>query len=160
AYTYYDPDPQIVEALVFLVDHYGVRFGFTNIYVWQHFLSQIGVESGGLNVLQENLNYSAQRLLEVFPSYFSRNDPSKKNPDNYAHKPKKIANLVYANKIGNGNVASGDGYRFRGRGIIQLTGRANYRAFTNFYDDFFSNTLNFVHNPDLVASNLRVAVMT
>ncbi len=86
------------------------------------FLAQVHVETGGLKVLVENLNYSAVRLVEVFPKYFKSKEMA------YAHerKPEKIANRVYANRMGNGDEASGDGWRYRGRGGIQLTGFYNY----------------------------------
>jgi putative chitinase len=90
------------------------------------FLAQIGHESAGLSVMKENLNYRADRLAVVFPKYF-RNV----NPANYAHNQEAIANRVYANRMGNGDEASGDGYRYRGRGFIQLTGYNNYSSFAN-----------------------------
>lgn len=90
------------------------------------FLAQIGHESGGLSVVQENLNYRAERLAVVFPKYFKD-----VNTSEYAHNPEKIANRVYASRMGNGNEASGDGYKFRGRGLIQLTGHNNYASFAS-----------------------------
>jgi putative chitinase len=90
------------------------------------FLAQIGHESGGLSVVQENLNYRAERLAVVFPKYFKGIDTSE-----YAHNPEKIANRVYANRMGNGDEESGDGYKFRGRGLIQLTGHNNYASFAS-----------------------------
>lgn len=93
----------------------------------QHYLAQIAHESGELNNIEENLNYSADRLLVVFPKYFNRGNVSE-----YARNPKKIGNRVYANRMGNGNEASGDGYNYRGRGIIMLTGRSNYEAYKRY----------------------------
>lgn len=93
------------------------------------FIAQIGHESASLSRIEENLNYSASRLLEVFPSHF---DPASARA--YARQPKRIANRVYANRIGNGPERSGDGYRYRGRGLIQITGRANYRAIGGWLD--------------------------
>ena len=90
------------------------------------FLAQVGHESGGLSVVQENLNYRAERLAVVFPKYFKGIDTSE-----YAHNPEKIANRVYANRMGNGDEESGDGYKFRGRGLIQLTGHNNYASFAS-----------------------------
>lgn len=87
------------------------------------FLAQIGHESGGLTHFHENLNYKADRLAQIFPKYFRNVDTSE-----YAHNPAKIANRVYADRMGNGSEDSGDGYKFRGRGAIQLTGRSNYIA--------------------------------
>lgn len=88
------------------------------------FLAQIGVESGQLRRTSENLNYSASRLTEVWPSRF----PTIASATPYAHNPEKLANHVYANRNGNGNEASGDGWKYRGGGLMQTTGRANYRS--------------------------------
>lgn len=90
-----------------------------------HFLAQVLHESGKLTCVEENLNYSAEALLRVFPSYFTPAQASE-----YARKPPLIGSRVYANRMGNGDEASGDGYRYRGRGLIQLTGKNNYRAFS------------------------------
>lgn len=91
------------------------------------FLAQVAHESGEFKHTQENLNYSADGLLKVFPKYFKD-----KNPNDYARNPQKIANLVYSNRMGNGDENSGDGYKFRGRGYIQLTGRDNYLKFLKY----------------------------
>ena len=88
------------------------------------FLAQVGHESGGLRTIKENLNYSADRLKVIFPKYFRGVDTTQ-----FAKNPAKIANRVYANRMGNGDEASGDGYRYCGRGLIQLTGKSNYQAF-------------------------------
>ena len=88
------------------------------------FMAQIGHESGGLKFVEENLNYRADRLPVIFPRYFKDVDPNL-----YARNPEKIANRVYANRMGNGPEASGDGWRYRGRGLIQLTGHDNYARF-------------------------------
>lgn len=88
------------------------------------FLAQVAVESGELKHREENLNYSAQRLLQVFPRHFVGVDVN-----HYARSPQRIANRVYANRMGNGPESSGDGWEYRGRGFIQLTGKDNYRAF-------------------------------
>ena len=89
-----------------------------------HFLAQIGVESGWLRRVEENLTYSAVRLTQVWPRRF----PTIEIATPYAGHPERLANLVYADRMGNGPPASGDGYRFRGRGLKQLTGRRNYEA--------------------------------
>ena len=88
------------------------------------FLAQISVESGDLRDTVENLNYSAQRLTQVWPRRF----PTLASAQPYEHNPEALGNHTYASRIGNGDEASGDGYRFRGRGLMQVTGRANYRA--------------------------------
>lgn len=86
------------------------------------FLAQVGHESAQLNLVEENLNYSAQALRKVFPKYFR----TPQEASSYAHHPERIANRVYANRMGNGSEESGDGWKFRGRGLIQITGRDNY----------------------------------
>jgi putative chitinase len=88
------------------------------------FLAQLAVESGELNRMEENLNYSAKGLMKTWPKRF----PTVQKAEEYAKKPEKIANHVYADRLGNGDEASGDGWRYRGRGLIQLTGRGNYRS--------------------------------
>ncbi|MET0340236.1 MAG: glycoside hydrolase family 19 protein [Polyangiales bacterium] len=92
-----------------------------------HFLAQVLYESGNLARVVENLNYSAARLREVFPTRFTPAQAAA-----YANQPMRIGNKVYADRLGNGSEKSGDGYRFRGRGLIQLTGRANYASFSAF----------------------------
>jgi len=90
-----------------------------------HFLSQCGHESGGFKLTKENLNYSAKGLMGIFKKYF----PTEAKAKLYERKPEKIANVVYSNRMGNGDEASGDGAKYCGRGFIQLTGKTNYQAF-------------------------------
>jgi putative chitinase len=91
------------------------------------FLAQCGHESGDFLFLQENLNYKAESLMRVWPKYFPNMDVA----NQYAHKPEKIANRAYANRMGNGAEATGDGWAHCGRGLIQLTGKSNYQAFAD-----------------------------
>jgi putative chitinase len=91
------------------------------------FLAQCGHESSDFNILKENLNYSAQGLMLTWPKRF----PNTTIANQYARKPEKIANKVYSNRLGNGPEISGDGWKYRGRGAIQLTGKANYQEFAN-----------------------------
>lgn len=93
-----------------------------------HFFAQCSHETGGFKVFEENLNYSRDALYRVFSKYF----PSNELLNSYAKRPEAIANRVYANRIGNGDEASGDGWRYRGRGALQLTGKANYRSFEKY----------------------------
>lgn len=86
------------------------------------FLAQVGHESAQLNRIEENLNYSAQALRKVFPKYFR----TPQEASSYAHHPERIANRVYAGRMGNGSEEGGDGWKYRGRGLIQITGRDNY----------------------------------
>jgi len=95
----------------------------------EHFTAQIAHESGQLRKMQEGMSYSAQRLMEVWPSRF----PTRAIADAYAHRPEAIANKVYANRMGNGNEASGDGWRHRGAGLIALTGRANQERCAKYF---------------------------
>lgn len=94
------------------------------------FLGQTAHESGGFVFIRENLNYRAETLLRVFPKYFK----SITIANQYAHRPQLIANRVYANRMGNGPESSGDGYRYCGRGLIQLTGKSNYQDFADSID--------------------------
>lgn len=87
------------------------------------FLAQVAHESGRFTVIEENLNYRADRLTAVFPRHFIQQEAQA-----YARQPARIANRVYSGRLGNGDEASGDGWRFRGRGLIQITGRDNYHA--------------------------------
>lgn len=106
------------------------------------YLAQTLHESNYLKATEENLNYSADGLLKTFPKYFNA-----ETAQTYARNPQKIANKVYANRMGNGNEASGDGWKYRGRGYIMLTGRSQYAAFSR-YD---LCTANVLANPDLVS---------
>ena len=118
------------------------KFGIDGPLRLSHFLSQCAHESGNFKFLKENLNYSADGLRKIFPKYF----PTIEAANKYARQPEKIANKVYGNRMGNGDEASGDGFKFRGRGYIQLTGKDNYAAFDKFVDD------DIMANPDLVAT--------
>ena len=109
-----------------------------------HFFAQISHETGEFTLFEENLNYSKEGLLKTFGKYFNETTAAQ-----YARNPEKIANRVYANRMGNGDEASGDGWRFRGRGAIQLTGRFNYQKFAEYMSD-----LMIVKEPDRVKNEL------
>ena len=111
-----------------------------------HFFAQTAHETGGFKAFSENLNYSADGLNKIFPKYFKN---AGRDANAYARNPEKIANVVYASRMGNGDEASGDGWKFRGRGALQLTGKANYQAFS----DYLKNPA-IMTNPDLVANEL------
>ncbi len=104
------------------------------------FLSQIAHESGQFKSREENLNYSAQGLLNVFGKYF----PTKEMAERFERNPSMIANKVYANRMGNGTEESGDGYKFRGRGFIQLTGKSNYQQFANDHQMTIEEAVSFL----------------
>jgi putative chitinase len=118
------------------------KFGISNANRLSHFLSQVAHESGNFKFVNENLNYGAKGLLSIFKKYF----PTEALAKAYERQPQKIANKVYASRMGNGDEASGEGFKFRGRGYIQLTGKNNYKAFSDFIGE------DCVANPDLVAT--------
>ena len=111
-----------------------------------HFLAQCGHESGGFKATQENLNYSADGLKKIFPKYFPGNIA-----ESYARNPEKIASKVYGGRMGNGGEETKEGYKFRGRGYIQLTGKDNYSSFAKSIGE------DTVANPDLVATKYALA---
>lgn len=114
-----------------------------------HFLAQIIHESGHFKYKSENLNYSAKALRSVFGKYFKTDAIA----NEYARKPEKIANRVYANRMGNGDEASGDGWKYRGRGLIQLTGKCNYDACGK------AVGLDLLGNPDLLTESAEASVL-
>ena len=136
--------PQIV---IDSIPEVAIKFGINTPLRVAHFLAQCGHESGGFKVTSENLNYSAKGLRGIFKKYF----PTDAIANAYQRNPQKIANKVYANRMANGSEASGDGYKFRGRGYIQLTGKENYTAFGK------SIGVDIPNNPDLVASAYALA---
>lgn len=107
------------------------------------FIAQIAHESMNLRATKENLNYSAQGLLKVFPKYFTPQSAA-----SYARNPEKIANKVYANRMGNGPEESGDGWRYRGRGLIQLTGKENHTNFANDMGMTLDESLEYLDTPE------------
>lgn len=134
-----------LQALVQIADT-ATKFNITNTLRLAHFLSQCSHESGGFRATRENLNYSPERLKQVFPKYFPGN-----LSDSYANDPARIGSRIYANRMGNGDEASGEGYLFRGRGYIQLTGKDNYTRFAGYIGE------DTVANPDLVATKYALA---
>ena len=132
----------IPDAVIQMIPDTAAKFQINTPLRLAHFLAQCGHESGGFRLTQENLNYSAKGLNGIFKKYF----PTEAAAASYARNPQKIANKVYGNRMGNGDEASGDGFKFRGRGYIQLTGKDNYTAFgKSIGEDICSN-------PDKVAS--------
>ena len=131
----------IPDSVIAQIPDTAAKFNITNTLRLAHFLAQCGHESGNFKAVSENLNYSADGLKKIFPKYF----PGALN-ESYARNPQKIANRVYSSRMGNGDEASGEGFKFRGRGYIQLTGKSNYSSFDKFVDD------DILANPDLVAT--------
>lgn len=118
------------------------RFNITTNNQKAMFIGQCSHECGNFRILEENLNYKAATLMKLWPKRF----PTQEIANAYDRNPKKIANMVYASRMGNRDESSGDGYRFRGRGCIQLTGHANY------FHCGKALGVDFVANPDLVAT--------
>ena len=133
----------IPDSVIAMIPEVASKFEINTPLRLAHFLAQCGHESGGFKLTQENLNYSAKGLAGIFKKYF----PTEAAATPYARQPQKIANKVYANRMANGSEASGDGYKFRGRGYIQLTGRDNYTQFGKAIGEDIAS------NPDAVSSN-------
>jgi len=131
----------VPDSVISQIPDTAAKFGISNVLRLCHFLAQCSHESGGFKAVSENLNYSADGLKKTFGKYF----PGNLN-ESYARQPEKIAARVYGNRMGNGDEASKDGWKYRGRGYIQLTGKSNYEAFDKFVDD------DIINNPDLVAT--------
>lgn len=124
-------------------------FGIDTRLRLAHFLAQCAVESSEFELVQENLNYSADRLQVVFGKYF----PTLALATKYQQNPEMIASRVYGGRMGNGNESTREGYKFRGRGYIQLTGKSNYIAFGKVINDLFLvKNEDIVKTPDLVAT--------
>lgn len=136
----------IPDGVIAQIPDTAAKFNITTPLRLAHFLSQCGHESGGFKAVSENVNYSADGLKKIFGKYF----PGNLN-ESYARQPEKIASRVYADRMGNGNEASKEGFKFRGRGYIQLTGKSNYTNFTKFIGE------DCIANPDLVATKYPLA---
>lgn len=138
----------VPQAIIDQIPDTAARFGITTPLRLAHFLSQASHESGGFRAFSENLNYNAKGLCGIFRKYF----PSVTIALQYERKPEKIANKVYASRMGNGNEASGEGWKYRGRGALQTTGKSNYQDFAN-----FMQMPEIMTNPDLVATKYALA---
>jgi len=131
----------IPDSVIAAIPDTAAKFNITNVLRLAHFLAQAGHESGQFKATSENLNYSSKGLLGIFPRYFT---PAL--AESYARQPQKIANRVYGGRMGNGAEATGDGFKFRGRGYIQLTGKDNYTQFDTTVPE------NILANPDLIST--------
>jgi putative chitinase len=132
----------IPDSVLAQIPDTAAKFGITNPLRLAHFLAQCGHESGGWKATSENLNYSSKGLMGIFKKYF----PTLALAEQYARKPEAIASRVYGGRMGNGAEATKEGFKFRGRGYIQLTGKDNYSAFDKFVPE------EILANPDLVAT--------
>ena len=142
--SYPTPSDDALNAFVASFNQWNVVFHIDTPLRIAAYLAQVLHESAFLSAKTENLNYSADGLLKTFPKYFK----TRAEAEAYAHQPEKIANKVYANRYGNGNEASGDGWRYRGRGLIMLTFKANYEEFSKY--DLCTEPV--LKNPDKVAT--------
>ena len=136
----------IPDAVIAQIPDAAKKFNISNPLRLAHFLAQCGHESAGFKAIQENLNYSADGLKKIFPKYFPGN-----LAEGYAKNPEKIASKVYGSRMGNGDETTKEGFKFRGRGYIQLTGKDNYTRFGKFIGE------DTVSNPDLVATKYPLA---
>lgn len=137
----------IPDSVIAMIPEVASKFEINTPLRLAHFLAQCGHESGGFKLTKENLNYSAKGLNGIFKKYF----PTLESAVPYERKPEKIANKVYSGRMGNGAESSGEGWKFHGRGFIQLTGKENYTAFTKSIGE------DCIANPDLVASKYALA---
>ena len=136
----------VPDAVIAQIPDTAAKFNITNPLRLAHFLAQCGHESGGFKAVSENLNYSAKGLLGTFGKYFNATTSAQ-----YERKPEMIASRVYGSRMGNGDEASKEGFKFRGRGYIQLTGKSNYTNFTKFIGE------DCIASPDLVATKYPLA---
>lgn len=133
----------IPDSVISQIPETALKFGINTPLRLAHFLAQCGHESGGFRATQENLNYSVKGLMGIFKKYF----PTETLAEQYQRNPQKIASKVYGGRMGNGPESSGEGFKFRGRGYIQLTGKENYTAFGKSINE------DMVANPDKVATH-------
>lgn len=131
----------IPDSVIAQIPEVASKFAINTPVKLAHFLAQCSHESANFKLVTENLNYSADGLRKIFPKYFK--DVS---PESYARNPQKIASRVYGGRMGNGSELTGEGFKYRGRGFIQLTGKNNYKAFSD------SIGIDVVAEPDLVAT--------
>jgi putative chitinase len=147
----------IPDSVILQIPETSKKFNITTPLRLAHFLSQCGHESGGFTIVKENLNYSVDRMISIFKHDFDTNkdriisESEKQKAKSLVGSPDKIGNFVYANQNGNGNEASGDGSKYKGRGYIQLTGKINYASFSKFIGE------DCISNPDLVATKYPLA---
>ncbi len=141
-------NPELLQRYADALQQHCGEFAVNTGLRWCHFIAQVAHESAGFTATRENLNYSAKALRALFGRYFPTDDQAAL----YERKPEQIANRVYANRMGNGDEQSGDGWNYRGRGLIQLTGKANYQTLST------ALGVDVVRTPDLVASDATMAV--
>jgi putative chitinase len=152
-----------LDKLADYVNTYGGDFGLNTADKLRHFLAQGAAETGYFGTLNkvENLNYSTASLLEKnYKRYFDPQNPHHRDASKFLNKPEELGNLVYSHNNGNGDSASGEGYLYRGRGVFQLTGKENYQAFKDFYNGTYTDQIDPVTSPAIVASNDKLSVLS
>ena len=169
-------DDSKLQEIADAINKYGKDFGIDTKEKLQHFLAQAGHESADFKTFEEYTNFQVKRLHLTFSVHFNpydnpTKDPNKQNPKDYEvigsiyAKAEKLYNYVYndanrGQKYKLGNTSIGDGYKYRGRGIFQLTGKQNYQKFSSFYSNNYDSTINLVANPELISSNKMIAVIS
>jgi putative chitinase len=151
----------VLDQVVPLFNKYLSEYGINSDLRMALFLSQVGHESKGFqktSVTESTYYTTEERLEEIFPKYFTGDNA--KDASDYIKNSEKLANLVYGNRLGNGAESTGEGYKFRGRGLMQLTGKDNYQAFTDFYNKKYNKTEDFVENPDKISDNVELSVIS
>lgn len=133
------PNNKNTQTLADILNKYMPKYNINTKDRIDGFLAECGHESNGFTVFVENLNYSADGLVKIFPKYFDAITAKR-----YARQPEKIANKVYANRLGNGSEISGDGWLYRGRGCIQITGKSQYQAYSIAIGKTLSETVAFI----------------
>ena len=131
----------LIDGLLKTMDKYAIS---ENDYRIAMFLAQVAHESGGFKYMVESINMSAKRIRQVWPNRF----PTEESAMPYANNPRKLANKVYANRMGNGDEASGDGYMYRGRGLIQVTGKSNYTSFARSQNMSLQDVISYLETDD------------
>lgn len=137
------------ETITTLINEICPKYGINNADILHEFIAQLAHESGAFQQKTENLNYSAKRLLEVFRKYFNSNTALQ-----YQRNPQMIANIVYAARMGNGSINSGDGWKYRGGGFIQATGKSMYQLYANYKKMDIENIANLVRTNDAYAMDI------
>jgi predicted chitinase len=158
------------EKLLGYLNKYAKLYEVNTKWRIAHFLAQVGHESS-FKPVEENLSYSESRMKQIFgckagcwkdgdcPKDKRKREKLWDNPSNYSHNPANLANYVYADRLDNGDEASGDGYKYRGRGLVQLTGKANYKKYNEMHNEKNpDDKLDFMANPDLIVEQLEYAV--
>jgi putative chitinase len=153
-------NPTVLANLSETLNTYMAQYGITNSLALAHFLAQAGEETGGFTKgsVTENLNQTVAEIKKHWAGRFK--NMIDQDVGFCAHNPDGLANFVYSNRMGNGQDITGDGWKYRGRGIFQLTGKEMYKDFSNFANRHLGVTVDFVAEPELVASNFQFSVLS